>query len=235
MAKSKRICLGPKLNTETHKWCNQCKRLLLRENYHKNKWANDGLANECKECSCVRKRTQNVEDYKLFGFAVNDKDNQWCPRCETLKPLNAENFYKNKARKTGFSSSCKKCDNEMKRVRLNQRRKEDPTWRLQKGVSANIRFALGTSLDGNKNSIIKLLPYTIEELREHLESQFEDWMTWDNYGNTKGKWNIDHIIPQSKLPYDSFQHPNFLRCWSLDNLRPLCSIANVKKSDKLTD
>lgn len=74
---------------------------------------------------------------------------------------------------------------------------------------------------------------TPEELREHLESQFEDWMTWENYGNGEGFWNIDHIIPQSELPYDSLEHPNFLKCWGLSNLRPLCSIKNSSKGNRM--
>lgn len=52
---------------------------------------------------------------------------------------------------------------------------------------------------------------------------------WDNYGTY---WNIDHIKPQSKLWYDSFECQNFLECWSLDNLRPLEVIKNMKKGNK---
>jgi len=55
-------------------------------------------------------------------------------------------------------------------------------------------------------------------------------MTWDNYGN---KWVIDHIIPQVKFIYNSLDHPNFLECWKMENLRPLCKNKNLIKSDKL--
>ena len=40
-----------------------------------------------------------------------------------------------------------------------------------------------------------------EEFKTYLESQFEDWMNWDNYGLYNGEekygWDIDHIIPIS--------------------------------------
>jgi len=77
------------------------------------------------------------------------------------------------------------------------------------------------------------LPYTPQQLKEHIESQFEDWMNWENWGLGNGCWNIDHIYPQSLLPYDSLEHPNFQKCWALENLRPLCAIKNLKKSNKV--
>lgn len=63
-------------------------------------------------------------------------------------------------------------------------------------------------------------------------------MSWDNWGQATADertWNIDHIYPHSKLPYDSMEHPNFKKCWALENLRPLCAIENIKKKDKVLD
>ena len=80
------------------------------------------------------------------------------------------------------------------------------------------------------------MPYTQQQLREHLEKQFEPWMNWDNHGranSNKKTWQIDHVIPQSLLTYDSMEHPNFQKCWALENLRPLDAIENLKKSDKI--
>ena len=87
-----------------------------------------------------------------------------------------------------------------------------------------------------KDSIIVYLSYTIRELKKHLESLWEDWMSWENYGlvsNEIKTWQIDHIIPMSKLKYDSVEHPNFKKCWSLDNLRPLEAKENIRKGNKL--
>jgi len=115
---------------------------------------------------------------------------------------------------------------------------------LRCNISALIRFALkreGSSKSGQ--SIIKYLPYTVEKLKEHLESLFEPWMNWENWGRFIKKtwndsdpgtwtWQIDHIIPQSRLPYDSMAHPNFKKCWALENIRPLKSKQNLIKSNK---
>lgn len=108
------------------------------------------------------------------------------------------------------------------------RRQSDPLFRLRKNCSR----AINRILRGTKNnaSILDYLPYTIEELKQHLEKQFDDKMTWDNYGRY---WHIDHIIPQSKLLYASMIDENFKKCWALENLHPLEAIANIKKSNKI--
>jgi hypothetical protein len=87
-----------------------------------------------------------------------------------------------------------------------------------------------------EKEILKRLPYTADELRLHIESLWEPWMNWDNYGKfdkNKKTWQIDHIIPQSKLPFDFLDHKNFLKLWALENLQPLETIANIKKGNKI--
>lgn len=107
------------------------------------------------------------------------------------------------------------------------RRRVDPAYKLRKNCSTMIWQALQEKKGGL--SILKFLPYSMEALKSHLESQFDEKMTWENYGSY---WHIDHIIPQSKLPYTSMQDENFLKCWSLNNLRPLEAIQNIRKSNK---
>lgn len=62
------------------------------------------------------------------------------------------------------------------------------------------------------------------------EKQFDSNMNWSNYGKY---WHIDHIYPQSLLPYTSMTDENFKKCWALDNLQPLEKIANIKKGNKI--
>jgi len=72
------------------------------------------------------------------------------------------------------------------------------------------------------------LGYTGAELYNHLESQFTDGMSWDN----RNKWHIDHIRPVSSFDYDSTDHPDFKKCWALNNLQPLWAFDNLSKGDK---
>jgi hypothetical protein len=78
----------------------------------------------------------------------------------------------------------------------------------------------------------------MQDLKIYIEAQFEPWMTWDNHGNYDLNtwddndqftwvWQIDHIIPQSLLPYTSMEDDNFKKCWALENLRPYSAKQNL--------
>jgi hypothetical protein len=126
-----------------------------------------------------------------------------------------------------------------RRQRKKNKRKEDPVFMLRDAISTRISQYLkkkGSSKNGD--SIIKYLSFTINELINYLESLFEPWMTWENRGLYNPKiwndddpstwtWQIDHIIPQSDLPYTSMEDENFKKSWSLSNLRPLNSKQNL--------
>jgi hypothetical protein len=126
--------------------------------------------------------------------------------------------------------------NEVHNKNEQERRKIDPVFRL-KGI---LRSATRGWLKGTKNgeSIASHLPYTIQELKNHLESQFEYWMNWGNQGvyrvetwndfdPTTWTWQLDHIMPQSDLPYTTMEEENFRECWKLSNLRPYSAKQNL--------
>jgi len=123
-------------------------------------------------------------------------------------------------------------------------KRKEPSVKLKQTVSSQIRNALkrnGSSKRGE--SVLNYLPYSVCELKKHIESQFEDWMSWDNWGvYIKEEWNdddpstwtwqIDHIIPHSKFTYTSMADDSFLKCWALNNLRPLSSKKNLSLGSK---
>ena len=63
-----------------------------------------------------------------------------------------------------------------------------------------------------------------ENLRKHIEKQFLKNMSWENHG----EWHIDHIKPISK--FEKTDDTSIVN--SLENLRPLWAIDNLKKSNK---
>jgi hypothetical protein len=69
--------------------------------------------------------------------------------------------------------------------------------------------------------IFDYLPYTPDKLKAYIESQWEDWMSWENYG----LYDKD----RKTLIYEDFSDDNFLKCWSLGNLQPLETVANIVK------
>lgn len=112
-------------------------------------------------------------------------------------------------------------------------------YRMRRNISSIIWIFLKKNNSSKQDkSCFKYLPYSIQELKQHLELQFEPWMTWKNYSRYISKtwndqdsstwtWQIDHIVPQSCLPYLSMEEENFkTKCWALENLRLLSAKQN---------
>ena len=114
---------------------------------------------------------------------------------------------------------------------------------FRKSISQQIRVILKSNGSSKQNrSIVNYLPCKIEEIITHIEKQFlepgNEWMNWKNWGMYNKEtwddndsstfcWNLDHIIPQSDLPYTSMEDENFKKCWALENLRPLSAKQNI--------
>ena len=73
----------------------------------------------------------------------------------------------------------------------------------------------------------EILGITVEKFKEYIESQFETWMTWDNWGHTT--WHIDHIIPLSSAKDEN----KLYELWYYTNMRPLSAAENLKKGKKI--
>lgn len=110
----------------------------------------------------------------------------------------------------------------------NKRYRIDITFRLNCIMSTVVRESLMGTKNHRKWQI--LVGYTTKELMAHLESQFQEGMSWDNYG----KWEIDHITPKSWFDFQSSNDEKFKECWALDNLQPLWMLENRSKHNKFS-
>jgi hypothetical protein len=192
----------------------------------------------CRTCSNKDKKLPDV------GNGLRE-----CKKCKMVYPCDKEHFYLKDSDTGRLDRTCKKCDDARKSQwnsinidkkrfysskefkRNYARRKENKAWVLKRIVSSAICNTLKKRGISKDNRTWKALSYTPQQLKEHLELQFDEKMNWDNYGSY---WHIDHIYPQSLLPYESLEDDNFKKCWELNNLRPLEAIENIKKSNKLT-
>lgn len=188
--------------------CSSCGENKPPTEFHNNKFMKFGKVTECKSCVSIRDRKFREENpEKIYQWDKNWREN------------NREHI------------------NAWEREWRKQKRATDPIFRLRDCVRSSINSGLNRT-EGSKlgQKTFDMLPYTPEELKEHIENQFEDWMNWDNWGlydENRRTWQIDHIYPHSKLPYDSLEHENFQKCWALENLQPLETIANMRKSNKI--
>ena len=210
------------------KQCTKCSETKELTEFNKDRAQKSGLAPACRECHKRAKKAylarpevkerahqRSREHYKKNKESHRKKNTAWAAENkERLRELQ-KNWYDN--------------NKEQLNEKLRIRRREDPEYNLRCRVSNSIWWALKHSRGHKEGSCFEALPYTPQQLKEHLESQFQPWMTWDNYG----EWHVDHIYPQSLLPYDSLDHPNFLKCWTLENLQPLEARENIIKSNKV--
>lgn len=185
--------------------------------------------------------------------SVFSKYSKYCSECRQIRDeelaahereYGKQYYYANRAKFIERIVQNKERTKIIRNSYQNTRRKADPFFRLRDRFSTAIRVSLnkrGSSKCGL--SILKILPYSIQELKDHLESQFESWMTWENYGRYEVKtwndsdpttwtWQIDHIISQSTFQYTSMEDKKFQECWALNNLQPLSSKVNLLKGNK---
>ena len=111
-----------------------------------------------------------------------------------------------------------------------KRGKIDSKFRLNRSTSTLIWKALTGKKAGRKWE--KLVGYTINDLTKHLEKQFDDKMSWDNYGIY---WWVDHAKPRSLFKFETAEDPEFRRCWALSNLQPMERIINIQKGNSYVE
>jgi hypothetical protein len=231
------------------KICSRCGIVKLTTNFYKRK---DGSCQSyCKTCCKLYKAIYAVENKEKL--AITNKQYYEENKEEILQKNRPRNKEYHASHKTEISKRKKKyridnndiliekrkANREIINERDRKKKATNPAYKLRKHISTVIYQALkkiGASKKGN--SILPFLPYSFQELKNHLERQFEPWMTWSNWGlynpanwddnnSFTWTWHIDHIIPQSVLPYMSMNDDNFKKCWALDNLRPLSAKQNI--------
>jgi hypothetical protein len=82
---------------------------------------------------------------------------------------------------------------------------------------------------GKSASTVALLGCSRQELKQHLEKQFQDGMTWDNYG----AWHIDHRLPCAS--FDLSDQAQQKICFHYTNLQPLWAKDNLRKGARVQE
>jgi len=102
---------------------------------------------------------------------------------------------------------------------------------IQYKLACNLRSRLYKVVKGNckSGSAVRDLGCTIAELKDHLEKQFQEGMSWDNYG----EWHVDHIVPLAS--FDLTDREQLLAACHYTNLQPMWGSENCSKGAKLEE
>jgi len=155
-----------------------------------------------------------------------------CKICEEEKVISEFSVHTRKGDKVYYRAECKQCCSAKAKKKYYSNPEKE-----RKRVRQYASMHRG-------NSTFAHLDYSAGDLKQHLEAQFEDWMNWNNYGKynrdewsdndqSTWRWNIDHIVPQSKFSFSSMDDDGFRKCWALDNLRPYSAKQNCVDNCRL--
>lgn len=245
-----------KINKKQFKICISKKRIMCGETKPIDQFVkNENFCLDCKKKYNKQYNEANSEafkekrkiSYKNNKNKINNTSKKYrSEHKEEVKAYNKQYRMDNKIEialkeKEYKQKNKDKINNTSKKYKAKKRR-NNLVFRIQNNVSCEIRNSLRANnviKHGSKSSWI-YLNFTPQQLWEHLlnHQQKQEWMNIHNYGTYNSKtwddnnhltwtWNIDHIIPQSDLPYTSMEDENFKTSWSLDNLRPLSAKQNL--------
>ena len=205
------------------KVCTICRVEKELSEFYKDKFKKYGVKNQCKVCTLEKQKEydqQNRQQKMQYNKEYYQQNReQKIQRSKKHYQQNREVILK---RHNEYEQKPEVKERRSKRTK--QRRKSDPNFKIK----LNLRNRLYYALKGqNKSaSTLELLGCSIEHLREHLESQFQEGMTFENYGD----WHIDHIRPCAS--FDLKDPKQQKECFHYTNLQPLWASENLSKGAK---
>ena len=226
------------------KVCPKCGLSKSLDYFYKNKRTKDGLTVWCKTCCAI----SNKKHHSLNKLEINSKQRDYynkhkderkvvIAKWQENNPEKVKNIIKkwrskNRDKAIIATNKWKKQNpDKVKILKAGQykRYRKKPSFVLSVSLSNGIRSSLKKGMKAGR-SWEKLVGYDVNKLKKHLEKQFDDNMSWDNYGSY---WHIDHIIPIAAFNFEKPEDDDFKKCWSLKNLRPLESKVNMSKGAKI--
>lgn len=199
----------------------------------------------CKDCNKTKPITEFYFRNDNMSYRLECKD------CFKQKEYAKRESPEYKLEKKEYNKEYRRKNHKKLKIKDKEKNKKylkDGRNRLRRNVSRSVHRTLvsrNKSKDGRR--IFDYLDYTEDDLKTYIEKLFthpdnlingSPWMSWDNYGKYNAKtwddndpstwkWELDHIIPHSIFNYNSIEHPDFKKCWALENLRPYSAKQNM--------
>ena len=210
--------------------CKTCNLYKDRSSFYKEKRNANGLKGSCKDCHNTKERSYRAKNIKKIRDKEakyrkskrkeeNERINKWrSENPDRVSEISSKSYYKNHKRNI-----------EVRKIYRKNRLKNDIEFRIRD----SLRKRLGTAIRNcqKSGSAVRDLGCSIEDLKKHLESQFQEGMSWDNWGRGKDCWHIDHIVPL--VSFNLEDREEFLKACHYSNLQPLWEVDNLRKGAKI--
>ena len=213
------------------KICRKCEINLEISEFTCDKNSDDGKDKYCKTC---KKKTRL------------EKQKEWNKK---YRENNKEKVKEDRENNKGYIKNYKDKNRELLNKKAREKYKENPKKFNDRNkaymaknknarIAANLRSRLNKALKGEtkKQKTLELLGCSSEEYVKYLEENFEEGMSWENYGRKSGKdrwWEIDHTIPLSK--YNLKDENQLADATNYLNTKPMWQEENIKKSNNLDE
>jgi len=228
-----------------NKICCKCKLDKEYSMYHKDKTHKDGYRSICKSCVKIYADSRYVKVIKKDSPKINIKEYRkqyYLDNKDKLK-LKSREYYKNnkesvKLTKIKYKPKKRiqdKIYRENNKTKQNEKERErrinDPLYRLTTNTRKLILKSFKDKKYSKQSKTYQILGCSYDEFKTHIESQWESWMSWDNYGLYNGElnfgWEMDHIIPLSS----AITEAEVIELNHYSNFQPLCGYTNryIKK------
>ncbi len=203
--------------------CNKCEIEKPLSSYGNNKKNYLGKDSICKSCQCYQKELRHKEKQKNnpeYAKNYREKKNKYS-RDRRLK------FRKERGESGVVHKKVSSKDRKIKRKEKHKLRlKTDVVYKLKIRLRGKIRKSLKNNGYTKKSNTYTILGCSYEDFKIYIESQFEYWMSWDNYGLYNGEenygWDLDHILPLSSAECEE----DVYKLNHHSNIQPLCSYVN---------
>lgn len=198
------------------KSCYNCKQTLENTQFSVDRSKKDGLSIYCRACKKIKKSFRlalglDLEtDRKRYWNDPEKMRAKW----KRLNPPEKERR-RNRNPKRAAGKNFRAC----------VRRKTDPEFKIKACLRTRINTVVRK--EHKKARSAELLGCSIDQFLGHLEINFQEGMTWENYGPV---WHVDHVRPCASFDLTCPQQQR--ECFNWKNLQPLFAEDNLRKGAK---
>ena len=209
-------------------FCNRCKRSKSADQFVK---AGGKTATRCSLCR-QKNQTYN-EGYKKRPGVKESRQETYAKYQKTDKRKVTKARHKESDRFQQTEAEYAERKRELHALDY-ERQRADPGLILEHAI----RTTLGKMIKAKSKTSGTVATYSEfkdkADIMQHMSSQFEPWMTFDNFGKhelgKERRWNIGHRIARSH--YDQNNKEDVRRCWLKKNLFPQCGRENMSAGVK---
>lgn len=218
--------------SEQGKTCSSCGIVKGLDEFYVDKRKASGRESQCKPCrrqvqkrydsSDARKQNRKNSRKPLSDQAKQRRRERQRQRRNTPEFRQKRNAYN--ATEQGKAARRRYWQGERGK-QASSRAWRKPTARLAKALRTRLYQALA---QGKAGSAVRDLGCSLEDLKRYIEALWEPGMSWDNWGQGPGTWQIDHVRPLCSFDLTDRKQVKEACCFI--NLHPLWHEDHARKS-----